>query len=206
MLELSPEVIDRALAGDERLIRRIVDTLTPTIQARVAKALWRRRTAAGNRDVAQEVEDLTQAVFVSFFADDGRVLRTWDPARGGLDTFVRVVAEREVSSILRTRSRNPWTEEPTRGEQLELQASVGADVESVLGSHELLATILQKVRASVSERGREVFDLLLVDGRSVDEVGTLMDMTPEAIYAWRSRLARLAREIAAEALSEKRGC
>jgi RNA polymerase sigma factor (sigma-70 family) len=206
VLELSPEVIDRALAGDERLIRRIVDTLTPTIQARVAKALWRRRTAAGNRDVAQEVEDLTQAVFLSFFADDGRVLRTWDPARGGLDTFVRVVAEREVSSILRTRSRNPWTEEPTGADQLERQVSVGADIEAVLGSHELLATIVQRVRARVSERGREVFDLLLVDGRSVDEVGALMEMTPDAIYAWRSRLARIAREIAAEVLSEKRGC
>src|SRR4029079_10688887 len=105
--ELTPDQVKRALAGDERSIRALVDTLTPVIQARAARALVRRRTAAGNRDVRQEVADLTQAVLAALFSDRGRTLAAWDPDRSPLNAFVGLVAEREIASMLRTRRQNP---------------------------------------------------------------------------------------------------
>lgn len=205
MPELTPEQVKRALAGDERLVRALVDTLTPAIQARAARALVRRKNAAGNREVRQEVEDLTQAVFVSLFASGGRTLLLWDPERGTLQTFVRWVAEREIASILRTRKQNPWTEDPTLDESLDQRPGSEIDPEVVAGSRELLASIVERLRGRISGKGQALFDLLILDGRSTEDVSSLMNMSPDAVYAWRSRLGRLAREIAAELVSEKRG-
>ena len=205
MTGVTPDLIKRALAGDEKLVRQLIDLFTPLIQAKVARALVRRRALAGNRDVGQEVEDFTQAVFAALFANRGRVLLQWDPERGKLDTFVRLVAEREVLSILRTRSRSPWTEEPIANESLDLQPGRELDPEVMAQSREFAASLLERLRARISDRGRELFELLLIDGRSVEDVGFLLNMTPDAVYAWRSRLGRLAREIAVELSSEKGG-
>src|SRR5687768_1618744 len=86
----------------------------PRTAPAVARGLARRMVKARGRDLRQEVEDLTQEVFVALFADDARALRLWDPARGAsLANFVGLLAEREVASILRSGRRSPWTEDPT---------------------------------------------------------------------------------------------
>jgi hypothetical protein len=86
-------LIERAIEGNRQAARELVDWLTPTIQKRVMRALLRRRHADHQRDIRQEVEDLTQSVFGALFKNDGQVLRRWDGARGTLERFVGVVAE-----------------------------------------------------------------------------------------------------------------
>lgn len=49
-----------------------------------------------------------------------------------------------------------------------------------------------------------MFELLVIEVRSVEDVCAITNLTPDAVYAWRSRLARMAREIAEELLSERR--
>ena len=101
-----------ALAGDEPALNRLVHALTPVIQSRVACAVlrWRTGTAAG-RDIRPEVEDLTRDVFLFLFADNGKVLRSWQPELGmSLLDFVGFVAKRQTLSILRSRKRSPWNE------------------------------------------------------------------------------------------------
>jgi RNA polymerase sigma-70 factor (ECF subfamily) len=196
--EPTREGIERALMGDEAAIRGLVDALTPVIQARVTRGL-RRRSGGRGRDVAQEVEDITQEVFVALFDDDGRTLRAWDPSRGlSLANFVGMVAERQVASILRTGRRSPWTEDPTADDALDHSAGASPGPELRVVSRELFATIVRRLRDELSPRGLELFYMAVVEELPVDVVCAQLGMQPDAVYAWRSRIAKRVRRIAAE--------
>ncbi|MDC0747936.1 RNA polymerase sigma factor [Polyangium mundeleinium] len=202
--ELTVTLVGKALVGERQAVRALVDRLTPVIQMRVARALRRRRGAALGRDVRQEVEDLTQSVFLAIFANGGQALRKWDPARGSsLESFVGLLADHEIASILRSRRRSPWTEDPTTNEDLAEDAppgDVGPELETL--TREALRTIVDRLRERLSDRGLELFFLLFVEERATEEVCADTGLTPDAVYAWRSRIGKLVRQIAAEIVSE----
>jgi RNA polymerase sigma-70 factor (ECF subfamily) len=201
--ELNPSLVERALERDPTAVRLLVKALTPVLHARVARVLLAHRPLAKGRDVRQEVEDLVQRVFVALFADGGRTLRQWDPARGlSLLGYVGCVAERDALSMLRSRRQCPWTEDPTLEEDIDRDSAPSTSPESDLNRRQTLALVVERLRARLSERGAALFQLLVVEERPVEQVCAAMRMTPEAVYAWRSRLARLARSIAAEIATE----
>lgn len=189
-----------ALAGNEPALTRLVQTLTPVIQSRVARGLLLRRmgTAAG-RDVRQEVEDLTQEIFLLLFADSGKVLRSWQPERGlSLLNFVGLVAERQTASILRSGKRSPWKEDPTLPEHFTLAAAPESGPEEITASREQCKLLLDRLTEELSPLGRHLFDLLFLRELPLEEVVRETGMTPDAVYAWRSRLRRLVRRLLAE--------
>ena len=76
-------LVGEALAGDQLALTRLVGALTPVVQARVARTLLARRPLrASGRDVRQEVEDLTQEIFLALFSRSAHVLRSWRAERG----------------------------------------------------------------------------------------------------------------------------
>jgi len=188
-----------ALAGDEPALDRLVRTLTPVIQSRVARGLLLRRTGpASGRNIRQEVEDLTQEIFLVLFADGGKVLRSWQPDRGlSLSNFVGLVAERQTASILRSGKRSPWKEDPTLAEDF-TQASPESGPEEITASREQLKLLLHRLTEELSPLGRHLFDLLFLRELSIEEVTRQTGMTPDAVYAWRSRLRRLAGRLLGE--------
>lgn len=188
--------VRRALAGDEPTLNRLVAMLTPVIQSRVARGLLSRRVgSASGRNVRQEVEDLTQEVFLVLFADGGKVLRSWEPERGlTLPNFVGLVAERQTASILRSGRRSPWKEDPTLPEDLD-QAALDRGPEEVTASREQLRHLLHRLTEELSPLGRHLFDLLFLQDLPFEEVVRQTGMSPDAVYAWRSRLRRLARRL-----------
>jgi RNA polymerase sigma factor (sigma-70 family) len=188
--------IRRALSGDDQALNRLVAMLTPVIQSRVARGLLLRRVgAAGGRNVRQEVEDLTQEIFLALFADGGKVLRSWEPERGlTFPNFVGLVAERQTASILRSGRRSPWKEEPTLPEDLD-QAALDSGPEEVTASREQLRHLLRRLTEELSPLGRRLFDLLFLQDLPFEEVVRQTNMSPDAVYAWRSRLRRLARRL-----------
>lgn len=185
-----------ALAGDEPALNRLVRALTPVIQSRVARGLLLRRTGmAAGRDVRQEVEDLTQEIFLVLFADDAKVLRSWQRERGmSLLNFVGKVAEWRTASVLRSGKRSPWKEDPTLVEDMD-QAAPEAGPEKVTASREQLRLLLDRLTEELSPLGRHLFDLLFLRELSLEEVTRQTGMSPDAVYAWRSRLRRLARRL-----------
>lgn len=191
-----------ALLGDEGALARLVRRLTPVVQARVArKLLLSRDRSGGSRDVRQEVDDLTQEIFLILFADDGKVLRGWDPGRGlSLANFVGLVAERQTVSILRSGRRSPWRDDPTLSDELERIASP-VETETAAASREVLGRLFDRLTEELSPLGRRLFDLLLVQETPVAEAVLATGLSADAVYAWRSRLRRLARNLLAE-LSE----
>jgi len=189
------QLVEGALERRPEAVRALLHVLTPVIQARVAKALTRRPLAG--RDVRQEVLDLAQEVFVVLFADDGRILRAWDPARGAsLKNFVGLVAEREVLSILRSGRRSPFSEDPTEGDVLTERRGGGRDLESDVASRDFATVLLARLEAELSPLGLQIFEALWGRQLSVEETAALLGMSHDAVYAWQSRLKKKARALA----------
>lgn len=196
-------LLDRALSGDNAAARELVRFMLPVVQARVARVLSRRRLG-NSRDVRQEVEDLAQEVFAALFEQDGRVLRAWDSARGlSLASFCGLVAEREAASILRSGRRSPWSEEATAAEDLERGVDAAPDAELRFSSREQLELLVERLWEELSPRGLEMFQRLIVDEETVEAVCASTGMTPDAVYAWKSRVSKLARKMAAEIVASE---
>ncbi len=190
------DLLERALSGNPAALGDLVDLFTPVIQKRVARALLsRRHGASSGRDVRQEVEDFSQEVFVTLFADNGRVLRTWSPERGlSLPNFVGLVAERQAKCILRSGKRSPWRDDPTLIEDLD-QAGDDGDPELTTASRETLRRLLDRLKEELSPLGRQLFELLFLRELSPDEVARRTAMSQAAVYKWQSRLRQVARRI-----------
>ena len=205
MVNWSPPDIERALTGDEQALRAFVHAITPTIQARVARALLRRRSLARGEDLRQRLADLVQDVYVELFRDHAKLLRAWDPARGlSLPGFVGLVAEQRVAATLRSRRRNPWAEALAEG-----QDEVGAELPALDGgpeaqviSRDAITRLLDLVRSELSPVGLDMFHRLIVDEEPIASVCAATGMSTSAVQAWSSRLKRLVRGLAREVLSE----
>jgi RNA polymerase sigma-70 factor (ECF subfamily) len=195
--------VSRALGGDADAVHELTELLTPVIHSRVARVLLRQLGRQTHEQIRQEVEDITQDVFLALFEHDGRILRSWDPERGAsLTTFVGLVAERRTISRLRRRTTNPWVEEATSDEELEQHLESEKDLESTVATRQLMERLASELEQELSPKGSLLFSLLLVEQRPVAEVCELMEMRPDAVYAWRSRLARRVRALAEKILSD----
>jgi RNA polymerase sigma-70 factor (ECF subfamily) len=204
-----------ALGGNKEALSELVRRLTPIIQSRTVRVLLRRKGQAAGRDIRQEIEDLVQDVFVALLANDAKVFRSWNPKRGlSLENFIGLVAERQIATILRTGKRNPWKEDPTLADELEktvelkssnTMAQLGfaeSKTEGRIASKELLQILWERLTEEISPLGRRLFDLLFVREESVEAVCEQLNMNPDSVYAWRSRLSRRARKILAEVMSD----
>lgn len=190
-----------ALSGRPDYLPSLVERWTPVIQARVVRVL-KRQGYAGSPRIQQEVEEFVQQVFVSLFESRGEALRAWRPERGlSLDNWVGLIAERQVLSLVRTRKRNPWTEEPVVVAELD-SASEKPDPEDQALHRNLLSRLLDLLQERLSPLGWRLFQLLFLHELGVEETAQQTGLTTAAIYAWRSRLRQLARTLRGELLSE----
>ena len=192
-------LVQKALAGDQVALTRLVAVLTPVIQARIARPLRARRSRLASAcNIHQDVEDRTQDVFLFLFADDARVLRSWQAELGlSLENFVGLVSECHVISFLRSGKRNPWKEEPSPVENLD-GVAMDPNPEVVAASREQLRLLLDRLDEELSPLGQFMFQLLFVQEMSSEETMAASGLSAAAVYAWRSRLRRLARELQAE--------
>jgi RNA polymerase sigma-70 factor (ECF subfamily) len=200
-IEETADLVRRALAGDPAALNKLVAVLTPVIQARVTRTLLaRRHRLAGGRVVRQEVEDLSQDVFLALFSRNARVLRDWQPGRGlSLQNFVGLVAERQVLSFLRSGRRNYfWKEDPILTEEELERESPEIGPEDFAASRELLSLLLDRLREELSPLGWWLFELLFVQELSQAEVEAASGLSADAVYQWRRRLRLLARKLLAE--------
>jgi RNA polymerase sigma-70 factor (ECF subfamily) len=189
-------LIESAFTGDRAAMASIVEWIAPVIHVRVARALMRRHSQAKGRNLRQELEDLVQEVFASLLSNQGRGLRAWDASRGlSFLNFVGFLAEREVGMVMRTGKRSPWTEDPTMDDTLvHLKGSSESHADRV-EARELLGQISVRLREKLSPQGRHYFQLLFVEDRSVQAVAAETGTSLDALYAWRSRLGKLLRQL-----------
>jgi RNA polymerase sigma factor (sigma-70 family) len=198
------ELVKRAIEREPEAVRQLVKSLSPVVHGRIAKALMRRRGPAGQRrDVAQEVEDLAQEVFLALFDHGGRALRAWDPQRGPLGAFVALITDHQVFSIFRSGKRRPWTDDIDILTAPDTPASEAHNPETRTASKQALDSLLDRLRADLSVRGFELFTRLFVEEQSVEVVSAELGMSADAIYAWRSRLSKVVKAMAAQGTSDE---
>ncbi len=83
-------------------------------------------------------------------------------------------------------------------------AGAGQTLEGAVGSRDLFLTLLERLREQVSPRGMHLFQVLIIEEQSAEDVCRDFEMTREAVYAWRSRLLATARKLMVELQSEGR--
>jgi RNA polymerase sigma-70 factor (ECF subfamily) len=189
---IDPRQIEEALEGDLRTMQALIRRLLPVIRAEVNQTLSRDMRSEF-RDAHQEVQDFVQEVVLTLIVDDGKVLRCWDPQRGRtLESFVRLVARRRVNAILRSGRGNPWADEPMAGEDLEHHASDDSALSKRVESTDTLARVLDRLDERLDTRGKQLFRMLYVEERSIEEVAESTAMTREAVYSWRCRFRKIA--------------
>jgi RNA polymerase sigma factor (sigma-70 family) len=115
-----------------------------------------------------DIEDLTQDVFVRLCKDDFRLLRSYDPARAGLSTWLTIVARSTARDALRRR----------RAEAVPLDAVAEAQfaVEAV--------EPVQKLRlpeALLSPRQREILGMIYDRDMDVAEIAQLLGIDPQTV-------------------------
>ena len=195
------ELVAAALDGQRAAVARLVARLTPVIQARVARCVLRYKPRGGQ--VRQDVDDLAQDVFLRLFEERGRVLSSWDPARGlSLENFAGLVAERLAISSLRTGKRNPWREDEADEEAIAAIPSAEAGPAEEVASADFMGRLHERLRETLTPLGLHLFNLLYVEERSVDEVCAATKLSADAVYAWRSRLRRTAQGLCQQLVSE----
>lgn len=193
-------LIARVLRREPAACRTIVDRLTPVVQRQVNAALLRRRF--GTRE---DVRDLTQEVFRILLEDDAAALRRWAPDKGAsLEGWVGLIAERKVGSILASGRKSGHAEDATEDAKLEALATTSPSPEHQTTSREELRQVLDALKSSLSDQGFELFVLLFVEQRDVEWVMAHRSLSRDAVYAWRSRLSKRAREISRKMQSDPR--
>ena len=190
--------LDEALGGDAAAVRELVAAFTPVIQARAVNALVRRGGKMG-RDPRQELGDLVQDVLLLLFRDDGRVLRGWNAEKGlGLLGYVGLVATREIGQIVRSGRRSPWALEPWADDALEDAAGGGGDAEAAAGSRDMFDRLYERLAKELAPNALDLFRMLVVESLPIAEVCAQTGLSVDALYSWRSRLLKRARQLLAQ--------
>jgi RNA polymerase sigma-70 factor (ECF subfamily) len=122
----------------------------------------------GIAPIPGDIEDLTQEVFVRLCKDNFRLLRTYDPARAGLSTWLTIVARSTARDALRRRRLD----------------SVPIDV---VPEAQLAVDPVEPVRklklpeALLSPRQREILAMLYDREMEVAEIARALGIDPQTV-------------------------
>lgn len=108
MASLDAQLLKQVLNGDRRANREFERLATPLIQRAVAQILY--RCWQGDPSLArQQLADLVQDVYICLWENDQKKLRDFNPTRGPLPAFVKLIAKQTTITRLRTKRTDPRT-------------------------------------------------------------------------------------------------
>lgn len=129
-------------------------------------AAVRRAIGGGNRPADLELEDIVQAVYLKLVRNDCRLLRTFDPERASMSTWLTLVARSTaIDTLRRQRPTMALVDEDTPDQQMPNAEPTHID----LPLHILTA------------RQRLVLTLLFDDDRSVPEAAEILGVNEQTV-------------------------
>ncbi|HEY6981956.1 sigma-70 family RNA polymerase sigma factor [Reyranella sp.] len=161
MTELNQIDLRSLVAGHKRTWDAFVLAASPLINAVV------RRSLGAYRPSEDDVLDAAQDVFVRLCAKDFRLLRTYDPARAGLSTWLAVVARSAAVDFARRRR----------------QAATALDdvPEAVLAVEDRHVEKLRIPDGLLTERQTLILKFLYDEERDVAEVAQLLKIDAQTV-------------------------
>lgn len=161
MNELNQVDLRSLVAGHKRTWDAFVLAASPLIHAVVRRSLGTYRLAD------DDVLDATQDVFVRLCANDFRLLKTYDPARAGLSTWLAVVARSAAIDFARRRRQ------PT--------APIDDVPEMALAVEDRHVEKLKIPEGLLTERQTLILRFLYDEERDVAEVAQLLKVDAQTI-------------------------
>ena len=184
-----------ALDGERAAQTGMVKRLSPLLHKVAASLLWSLRPMMRGRPSRQEVVDLVHDGWDILLASDGKALRRWDPTTGPLEPYVSRVVRNRLVSKLRTLKHNPFTEDPIGAETIERLVGMGGTMSARVEDADLATKVLVEVWEKLTPLGRDVLQVFLMDGATVDEVMEKTGLSKESVRTWRKRIRKAAREV-----------
>ena len=169
-------VIRRCLAGEEDAWRAFVDSTVSLVAASV-----RRRCGAGTSQ--DDIDDRIQDVYLRLLSRDGALLRSWDPARSSLSTWLSLIAHSTCIDHARKRRRD---HEPLS----EAAALAGLDPQRMEVEYQRLLDCLPP-------RQRLVVEMVIARGLDVAAVASVLQVEPQTVRSLKHKALTALRERAA---------
>lgn len=183
------DFIRRCVAGDPETRAEFVREYGALVRFAVAAVLRAREPSL----LGEELEDLTQAVLLSFFERDCRRLKMYEGRnQASFATFVRVCATRQTLDHLRSLRRKPrLTGDDERDEPGE--GALSSAVDPAAGPEERAATseALDHLRVAVADlpaREQLLVRLHFVEGLEAAEIAAVLGVTENAVHVLKSRV------------------
>ncbi|MCA9554651.1 MAG: sigma-70 family RNA polymerase sigma factor [Myxococcales bacterium] len=184
-----------AVAGDRAAQTWMVQRLNPVLHKAAAGLLWSVRPMLQGRPSRQELVDLVHDGWDILLADQGRILMAWDPDLGALEPYVGAVVKKRLISKLRTLKHNPFTDRPLEPEVIQRVVGIGNGLSARVEDADLVSKVLVQVWERLTPLGREVLQVFMMDGASVEDVMAQTGLSKESVRSWRKRIRNTAKDV-----------
>lgn len=177
------------------LVRWLISVVTDEVRITLQPIAVRFR-----RDLRDVVEDFVNDVMIDLLADQGKVLRAWNPLLGmQLHGFVALITRRTIFRRFKGFRRNPWSSTPADATELHTliddgiapMPSILADVEYRIQLDQVLSTLYSKL----SERDWRLFTKLFIEQHSPAHVAADEKIEENSVHKWRSRFHARVRKL-----------
>jgi RNA polymerase sigma-70 factor (ECF subfamily) len=185
------------IAGSKRAWDEFVRAAAPVIYAAVRRSL-----RAKNRP-QEETDDRVQEVYLRLLRDDCRLLRTFDPARAALSTWLTLISRTVVHEHVR-RKRLPTVGVDGVPECVQSRSPANTNVAASEPDVPIPMSLL-------SDQQRQVIEMLFHEGLSVEQAAARLGVEAQTIRSAKHKaLTRLREHLKAamdgSEIGQRKGC
>ena len=164
------------ISGDKAAWERFVEKFSGLLVTVAMRTLQARNPAAGREDA----RDVVQDIFLRLIKDDFRLLRSYDPERASLPTWLTVVARSSTIDFLRRPERSRET--------VELEETLTAAEDHPFGGR------LDLPRGLLTDRQRQILHLLFDEDMDVVEVADTLRVQAQTVRSLKHQALTKLRE------------
>lgn len=190
------ELLQGCIRGDAGARRRFVDEYSGIVSFGVSVIFQQ----FGRPSRKEEIEDLSQEVFLALFDQDARKLRQYQGRNGcSLASWIRVVANRLTIDRLRKEGRtisldDPMNAEATKIRETRPDAAPGPEPQV---EEAMRAARVREMIDDLPPKDKLFVKLFYFQGMPIEEVAETIGVTTNAAYVRKMRLHEKLRRIAA---------
>lgn len=192
-VELDPRTIEQALEGERTAVAKLYRHYAGVVRGAVAA-----RVRMWGPSMTCQLEDVLSEVWLQILANDRRALRCYDPKRGELGYYLRLLAASRAATVLRSRGRQQALLAPVAPESTE-------EIERALLQRDFLEVLWAKARPLIKDVDEQLFVRVMVMGREAKEVAAELELGPDAAYQRLTRLRAKLLQLAAQILADEHG-